>query len=249
MKQVPFWIVLLLSLLLRPGIVFTQNITLGVKGGVGFSDGDSYSNGKLYTHPLSNGMLLNFNGGMVLNLKLNNRWYLHSEVLFEDKGIWWRTYSKFVTVEGDSIPQTQLYRHRDYYLQFPQTIRFLIPLSRKEKSSLYVEAGPYFACYLITKEVIVTTTPLWEIRDVRNYDFTTEGAGDDLNRFDWGATVGIGFIQKLWKGQLDLNLKFDHMLSPVYTWSIPAAPEVKEYKFVVALTAGYSLPVIQKDYK
>jgi hypothetical protein len=84
---------------------------------------------------------------------------------------------------------------------------------------------------------------------VRYFDCTPEGAGDELSRFDWGATFGIGFLRKLWKGHLDLNLKFDHMLYPVYIWSIPTLPEVKEYKFAVAITAGYSLPVNQKDSK
>src|SRR5512138_3854741 len=187
MKHALVCITLLLSALSRPSIAFTQNISLGIKGGIGFSDGDSYSNGKLYTYPWSNRMLLNFNGGIILNLKLRERWYLHSEVLFEDKGIWQKSYSDFVTDEGDSLPQTQLFRHHQFYLQFPQTIRFVIPLSHKENSSLYVEAGPYFACYLISKDVIITTTSLWEHKEVRYFDYTTEGSGDDLKRFDWGA--------------------------------------------------------------
>ncbi|MBC8486853.1 MAG: outer membrane beta-barrel protein [Bacteroidetes bacterium] len=224
---------------------------LGIKTGVGLSNGDCYMNGKLVPSPGTTGILTNFNGGVTLNLKIKERWFFHSEILFEDKGNR-RVNHSFIlignNVNGDSIPRTQVIRNHMFYLHFPQTVRFLIPLDRKEKNSIYFEAGPYFACYLISKDVVITTDSYSRTRNSDFHDMTETIGAEEFSRqrLDWGITAGLGYVLKLWKGQLDFNIKFDHMLQPfakdLYLGS-------KAYQYVIATTIGYDFPVLQKAYK
>ncbi|MGA3015417.1 MAG: outer membrane beta-barrel protein, partial [Bacteroidales bacterium] len=192
----------------------SQFISLGAKGGAGFSMGNVYYEGK---SERTDGFrrLANFNGGLMLNLKISTRWYYHSEVIFEDKG------NKYVE-HIDSLPRNKNYyaatlreRIHNYFIQFPQTIRFLISLSRKEKVLLYVEAGGYFAYYINSSTISHLFYDNTVESDVIKYDFGDKS--DNLvtyHRFNWGATAGVGLLFPLWKGQLDLNLKYDRMIQP-----------------------------------
>jgi hypothetical protein len=79
-------VLFLLSSITQPDFCVSQVLMLGLKAGAGWSSGDYYKNGKMGPAP-GDGRLMNFNGGLILNLKIRERWYLHSEILFEDKGI------------------------------------------------------------------------------------------------------------------------------------------------------------------
>ncbi|MFH1161057.1 MAG: outer membrane beta-barrel protein [bacterium] len=250
-KRVGYLLLLLTSFTIFPSTCFPQFIMLGIKAGAGLSSGDYYMNGKLVPSPGTSGILTNFNGGITLNLKIKERWIFHSEILFEDKGVRRVNHSYILignNVNGDTIPRTQIIRNHMFYLHFPQTIRYLIPLDQKGRNSLYVEAGLYFACYLITKNVCITSYPYSTTRDIDFYDMTAGkwAEGNNLQRLDWGMTVGCGYLLKLWKGQLDFNLKFDHMLQPIARDQFLGS---KAYQYVFAITIGYAFPVLQKAYK
>ncbi|MFH1298175.1 MAG: outer membrane beta-barrel protein [Bacteroidota bacterium] len=250
-KRVGYLLLLLASFTIFPSTCFPQFIMLGVKAGVGISSGDYYLNGKLASDPMLKGLLANFNGGITLNLKIKERWFFHSEILFEDKGGRMENHSDTLTgniLNNGSMPYDQVIRNHLFYLHFPQTIRYLIPLDQNGRNSLYVEAGPYFACYLITKSVCITSYPYLTTTDIKFYDKTagTWAGENNLQRLDWGMTVGCGYLLKLWKGQLDFNMKFDHMLQPSAKDPYLGS---KYYQYVFAATIGYDFPVLQKAYK
>ena len=250
-RKVKFLLVLATVFFLYPFSCTSQFIMLGLKTGVGLSGGDCYMNGKLFISPGTSGILTNFNGGITLNLKINERWIFHSEILVEDKANR-RVNQSYISfsgnVNGDTNPHSQVIRNHMFYLHFPQTIRFLIPLERKRRNSIYVEMGPYFACYLISKDVIITTTIYSRSRGVEYFDMTETSCAQKFSRtrLDWGVTVGLGYLMRLWKGQLDSNIKLDHMLQP-FT-QVPAFGS-RAYQYVFATTIGYALPVLQKAYK
>ena len=130
-----------------------QNINLGLKGGVSSSDLFLYKAGKVSTIADSR-LLLNATGGITFNFQINEKWSIHSEILYQDKG------QKSVSL-SDSEWVKGMYRKNvqdinlihNYYLDFPQTLRYQIPLSAKSHCIFYIEAGPYFAIYLSTRGI------------------------------------------------------------------------------------------------
>jgi hypothetical protein len=222
----------------------SQFISLGVKGGAGFSIGNIYYEGK---SKRTDGLrrLANFNGGLMLNLKISTRWYYHSEAIFEDKG------SKDIE-HIDSLPRNKNYyaatlreRIHNYFIQFPQTIRFLIALSSNEKVLLYVEAGGYFAYYINSSTISHLFYDNTVETNIDKIDWADESSNlATFHRFNWGATVGVGFLFPIWKGQLDVNFKYDRMLQPFVSQS----NSEKNYYDVIGITLGYTLPVLYKDF-
>lgn len=84
----------------------------------------------------------------------------------------------------------------NYFLDFPQTIRYHIPLSAKSPCIFYVEAGPYFACYLSTREIQKTKYDGTELTDI-SYDDLAQGeitSDFGYHRFNWGLKVGTGLL-------------------------------------------------------
>ena len=131
------------------------------------------------------------NGGLTLNLKISDNWFFHSEIIFEDKG-------NRGVYHIDSISYRKIYdatqkgwRH-NYYLQFPQTIRYLLELSEKKRISLYFEAGGYFAYYISSKWVDILyydDTSEKSVLNLNMIDENYQNIGLEMHRFDWGATI------------------------------------------------------------
>ena len=234
-------IILLVSV---PFSIHGQVVTLGIKGGTGTSFYSYYESGKYQKTP-DLYPLTSFNGGLFLNLKISDHWCYHSEIIFEDKG----NRSKYFY---DSIPVRKLYnvtekdwRH-NYYIQFPQTIRYIIGISKKRGISIYFEAGGYFAYYISSKDVtflLYDDTLEKSVHTYNNVDNNDKGI--DTWRFDWGATIGTGILFPIWRGLLDVNFKYDHMIQPFIR--IPEL-SIKAYYSVIGITIGYSLPVMKKYY-
>lgn len=236
-------IISLLILTFISTVGMTQFLSLGIKGGVGFSENNVYYQGK-NQHRDGLFRLANFNGGLMLNLKISERWYFHSEIIFEDKGNKNIEHIDSLKVGNNSYPANQRERYHNYYIQFPQTIRFLIPLGRKEKYFIYIEAGGYFAYYIKTVGIVNYYYNGIKVTYKNNYDWADEDPGT-FHRFDWGATGGVGLLVPLWKGMLDLNFKYDRMLQPFFSSNVISS---KNYYDVIGITLGYTLPVLYKDY-
>jgi len=224
----------------------SQFFDLGLKGGIGFSHPDNFQNGKLVHQPNSY-YLASFNGGIILNLKLNECWYFHSEIIFEDKGN--KISNHHDTLSALNIDNaTSKNQIHNYFIQFPQTVRFLIPLSKTFKINMYVEAGGYFAYYLTTHMVSRLFYNGKMDKTVTDLDWVN-AVSDNLqttHRFNWGATGGIGLLLPTWKGNWDLNFKYDYLLQPFITTSNPNKDKL--YWEVIGITIGYSLPVSKKSY-
>lgn len=245
--KLKYSILLATLILATPAYSFAQFITFGLKGGVALSKELEFTDGKLRKPQPLEKCLLSFNGGITLNFLLKDKWILHSEILFENKG--GKSESTYLDFSQDSTIKENHRKNRMFYLQFPQTIRYFILLDKNEKSKLYFELGIFFACYLLSKDVINTTTSDGESeqRAVEFYDVTqTDGAAQySRTRMSWGITGGCGFTRQIWHGIADMNFKIDQALIPVFQDHIS---NQKSYHVVIAVTLGYSLPVLQKDY-
>ncbi|MEI7492957.1 MAG: porin family protein [Bacteroidota bacterium] len=238
MKRI-FFLTFLISVMTTGG--YSQFLSLGIKGGIGFSTLHTYDDGELRNVETKK-RLANFNGGIMLDLKISERWYFHSEILFEDKGARYIDYN-------DSIPAQHIYnvttrqRIHNYYIDFPQTIRYLIPVSKKNKVFLYVEAGGYFGYYLGSRRFFYKAYNGKELeRFTKNfyYDETSEQV-ITFHKFDWGVTGGIGCRFSVWKGQFDANFKYERMIQPWASYN-----SVKAFYDIIGFTIGYSLPVLNK---
>jgi hypothetical protein len=224
----------------------SQFISLGVKGGVGFSEDNIYYEGK-NQHIDGLRRLANFNGGLMLNLKISPKWYFHSEIIFEDKGNRVEEHIDSLYRKPHYYAAEQKERFHNYYIHFPQTIRFLIPFSTKEKVSFYVEAGGYFAYYIKSKWInqyyYNNTIETYEQQN----DWADQGGGNlvTFHHFDWGITGGLGFLTRIWRGMLDINLKYDRMIQPFGSSNINSE---KNYYDVIGITVGYTFPVLYKDF-
>ena len=247
----------ILVCIVLPYPVSAQTLDLGIKSGMSVSSLDLTRNNKFIPLPSDISPLFSYTGGITLNLKLSDRWSFHSEILFVDKGM------RQISHE-DSLPDnnakwyyadltTRRWDHQ-YYLHFPQTVRYEFPLDKNDQWSMYFELGGYFACYLHSRYVWETTSPiLGNHKGVDKFDIiqdaenTATGPQTTIHRFDWGGTAGLGFIFTLWKGRFDLNIRYDHDIQPHAASTEPV--KMASYLEVLSVTVGYSLPVLNKENK
>ena len=217
-----------------------QNINLGFKGGVSLSELFMYKAGKVSTIADSR-LLLNATGGITFNFQINEKWSIHSEILYEDKGRKDVSLSDSEAVRGTYRTNVQIiHLMHNYYLDFPQTLRYQIHLGAKSPGIFYVEAGPYFACYLSSRFIQKTKYDGTELTDITYENLT--GLGTSIlgwNRFDWGVKVGMGLLLNIKKGTLDFNIADEQMLES-FTVEID---NTKSLYNVLSITVGYSLPV------
>ena len=243
-KFIIFFIIVLFSI---TGTCFSQVILLGIKAGAGFSNLVLHKNWKTLSGGGNDGRLINFNGGLTVNLKIADDWSLHSEILFEDKGYKSIYYYIDSLYQNHQNPRNVTEKHiaHNYYLHFPQTIRYQIPFGKRKRYSIYLEAGGYFAYYFGTKSIEIQIVDGIQQKSTGYMDITKLPAGTNCHKFDWGATAGTGILIPLWQGQFDINIKYDHMLQP---WDTNPVTDVKYYYNVLAITIGYAIPVMNRKY-
>jgi hypothetical protein len=249
---------ILISVLLHYSVL-AQTIDLGMKSGVSMSYRDIMKDNKFVPMPSGSYRLFSYTEGIMLNLKLSERWSFHSEILFVDKGV------RDINHQDSLMDKQGKFYYADwteyewnhyYYLHFPQTVRYEIPLNKNDKWSVYFELGGYFACYLQSKEVWKTT---WlygndsgvkyynEIHDVENTNNAASGPQITIHSFDWGGTAGLGVLINFRQGKLDLNTRYDHDIQPHISCSVPVKTRV--YLEMFSMTVGYSLPVLNRKMK
>jgi hypothetical protein len=258
-KQYPVIITKILICMLLPCTVLAQTIDLGLKSGASVSFRDITKNNEFVPMPSGAYPLFAYTGGLTLNLKFSDRWSFHSEVLYVDKGIRGQTHQDSLQDQNDNwyyADWTQYSWNHSYYLNFPQTLRYEIPLTKNDKWFMYFELGGYFACYLRSKAVIETysiqgnsssTDNFDEISRIESSGNTITGPQTTIHRFDWGGTAGLGFLFNLWKGTFDLNIRYDHDIQPHLSFEEPVKTRV--FSEVLSLTVGYSLPVLNRKIK
>ena len=236
----------------------SQVLDLGIKAGMSSSFLDIMKNNKFIPMPSDMHWLEDFTGGLIINLKIGERWSFHSEILFVDKGTRQISHDDSAeNVQGKMYynPSTERFWTHNYFLHFPQTVRLAIPLNKKNLWSVYFELGGYFALYLTSKRVWETTSLYSNnYQGVDYYDEVSEYSSGIVivHRFDWGGTAGLGLLINLWKGKLDFNIKYDHDIQPFTRIQGVLGNETssdKNYLEVFALTVGYTLPVITKILK
>ena len=218
-----------------------QNINLGLKGGVGLSALYQARGWKVSSMPDSR-LLINATGGITFNFQINEKWSIHSEILYQDKGRKDVSLSDSEWVRGMYRKNVQdMHAMHNYYLDFPQTLRYQIPLSAKSQSIFYVEAGPYFAIYLSTREIQKTKYDGIELTDITYEDVAQLVTSDfGFNRFNWGLKVGTGLLLNLKKGTFDFNVADEQMLE---SFPYDKGYNIKSLYNVLSITVGYSLPI------
>lgn len=141
----------------------TPNASVGIKGGVNFTN--------LYTEDVDdNNILTSFNLGLYANLPLSKAVSLQPEFNFSRKGAELVYDNAFVS--GTS-------RLKLNYLEMP----LLLKLNVTPNFNLHF--GPYVA-YLIDGKATNET-------DNGTFNFEDNISNDDLNKFDYGLSGGIGF--------------------------------------------------------
>ncbi len=130
----------------------------------------------------------------------------------------------------------------NYFIDFPQTIRYHIPLSAKSPCIFYVEAGPYFAYYLSTRYIQKTKYDGTELTDKWYGDLAQGERSSDFgfNRFNWGLKVGTGLLLNLKKGTFDFNIADEQMLE---SFPYDKSFNIKSLYNALSINVGYSLPV------
>ena len=219
-----------------------QNINLGFKGGVGFSSLYQSRGWEVSSMPDSR-LLINATGGITFNFQINEKWSIHSEILYQDKGRKSVSLSDSEWVKGMYRKNVQdINLIHNYYLDFPQTLRYQIPLSAKSHCIFYIEAGPYFAIYLSTRGIQKTKYDGTELKDISYDDLAQGGSTSDFgyHRFNWGLKVGAGLLLNLKKGIFDLNIADEQMLE---SFPYDKIDNIKSLYNVLSITVGYSLPI------
>jgi hypothetical protein len=219
-----------------------QNINLGIKGGVGLYALYQARGWKVSSMPDSR-LLINATGGITFNFQINEKWSIHSEILYQDKGQKDVSLSDSEWVRGMYRKNVQdIHRMHNYFLDFPQTLRYQIPLSGKSQSIFYIEAGPYFACYLSSRFFQKTKYDGNELTDISYDDLAQGGWSSDFgfNRFNWGLKVGTGILLKVKKGTFDFNIADEQMLE---SFPYDKYYNIKSLYNVLSITVGYSLPI------
>ena len=207
----------------------SQEINIGFKAGASFSDLFTARFNGISTMPDSY-PLENLTGGFTLNIKLADNWSVHSELLYEDKGV--KSHDKrdstYVGYWAKNYSTTS--RDHNYFIHFPQTVRYSISFGKKKLNRVYFEGGPYFSYYLSSKYF-----SKWE------YDNTTREQTDQdnldeagLSRFDWGLKIGTGIWLPMKKGAIDINFADEQMLKAF------AIVVNKDYYNVFSISVGYS---------
>jgi len=218
-----------------------QNINLGFKGGVGFSSLYQSRGWEVSSMPDSR-LLINATGGITFNFQINEKWSIHSEILYQDKGRKSVSLSDSEWVKGMYRKNVQdINLIHNYYLDFPQTLRYQIPLSAKSHCIFYIEAGPYFAIYLSTRGIQKTKYDGKELTDTWYEDYAVIGtSGFGWRRFNWGLKVGTGLLLNLKKGTFDFNIADEQMLE---SFTVGQIDDIKSLYNVLSISVGYSLPI------
>jgi hypothetical protein len=169
MKKIKFYfLTTAVSISLLSGITHAQTNAdlkpyLGLKGGVNFSN--------LYTDKVDdNNVLTSFNAGLIVNFPITKSLSVQPEFIFSRKGSE-QTYDNLLT-SGTA-------RFKLNYLEVPLLLK--VNLAK----SFNLHAGPYLA-YLIDAGVTNETNS-------GNFDFEDNISNDDLNKFDYGLSAGLGF--------------------------------------------------------
>jgi hypothetical protein len=161
-------------------------------------------------------------GGFMVNVYYDKRFSFQSEILFENK-------------------EPGLSGHQ-YFIHFPEMIRYNIPVKPKSDKSFFFETGPYFS-YCFSKE-----NP-YDGNSVGNYTFPPNQTYY-ISKTDIGIGAGIGYKQQWGIGQIDFCLKFEHSVFGQITTLEQMNLENQEVEQVarlrhkiLSLTVSYSLPV------
>lgn len=141
----------------------STDASFGIKGGANFSN--------LYVDDVDdNNVLAGFNLGVFVNMPLNEAVSIQPEFLYSQKG---------AKLAYDNALATGEAKFRLNYLEVP----VLLKLNLTPNFNLH--AGPYVA-YLIDSKVTNETNG-------GAFDFEQNIDNDDLNKFDYGLSGGIGF--------------------------------------------------------
>jgi hypothetical protein len=168
-----------------------EQFYLGLKTGIGFSFEKSYTNGARNNFQYQV-LKCNFNGGIELNIIMSKTLSIESEIIFEDKG-----YRGFDDKHGLKQNITRA------YAQFPELLRYTFNIEGENKIKPFVEVGIYFAYHLFTTNTVSG--------DGLNYNL--DPVDEAFNKFEWGATGGMGVIKKAGRGFVSINARYDHSIT------------------------------------
>lgn len=137
--------------------------SVGIKGGVNFTN--------LYTEDVDdNNVLTSFNAGLFANFPVSNSVSLQPELLYSRKG------SELVY---DNVFASGTTKLKLNYLELPVLLKLNVT------PNFNIHLGPYVA-YLLDGKATNET-------DSGSFDFEENIDNDDLNKWDYGLSAGVGF--------------------------------------------------------
>lgn len=140
----------------------SSSSSFGVKGGVNFSN--------LYTEDVDdNNVLTSFNVGLFATMQITNFLAIQPELLYSRKG---------AELVYDNAFANGTAKFKLNYIEVPVLVKINVT------KNLNIHAGPYFA-YLIDADIKNESSN-------GGFDFEENIENDDLNKFDYGLSGGLG---------------------------------------------------------
>jgi len=201
----------------------------GLKSGIGFTFLGSWINGAHVKNSTVEKLKYNFTGGVELNVAINKKLSLESEIIFVDKG------SKNIS---DDVAASWSSKITLGYIQFPELLRLNFNMGHNKKIKPFIELGPYFGYYLFYRGV----------SKISNYDpvITKSDQFDLFNKYDWGISGGFGLEKKIGLGKGNFEIRYDNSIinirkNPTVTYQLGnSIPAVYVTDKVKALYSGLS---------
>ncbi len=225
-------IVVMLSMLIIFSLiqvkVYSQQITIGVKGGLSIPE--LKGGGTPQSEGYSSRLAPNF--GAYINYELNNYWSLQSEILFSGQGGKRNGLQPIDNLPDIPVPpNTTLYANFDNetiinYLEIPVLISYTLSGSNSGLSE-YIDVGPYLGVLLNAKTKTSGNSKIYLDKDGsipltingyelpgQNFDSETSTTSD-IKSINIGISGGIGINLNLGSGQLNFDLRGVYGFIPI----------------------------------
>jgi hypothetical protein len=223
-------LILMTILFLMQGMVYSQPVIIGIKGGISVPElsGGSTPQSTGYTSRLAP------NFGAYINYGINSTWTLKAEVLFSGQG---GKRNGMQAISSDNFadmplpPNTDLYANFNNetiinYLEIPLLVGYTIN-GQNTSISEYIDAGPYLGILLNAKTVTSGNSNLYldqagtmplsvDGYPVPSQNFNSETAiTSSVKTLNVGIALGIGINLNIGYGVLDFKLRGVYGFIPI----------------------------------
>lgn len=177
----------LILIAIGAGMMSTAGAQIYVQGGWNLANVTKTNSGTTS----KNNTLSSFNAGVLGRFNLAGPIGIETGLLLDGRGSKTNTY--FTSSNDDNYVKAKF---NPLYVELPVNLVLSIPM--QSTSNIFINAGPYIAMGVAgkskvdTKTLGITTSSSSDIKFSSTDPTNTEGAYDELKRFDYGVNVGAG---------------------------------------------------------